>query len=77
MDKSVDKSVMCKVLEIENLHFHQAISFGDGYNDEEMLKAKGLLMNNAPESLKNKLSHLEIIQPNSEDGVAKYLANNF
>jgi hydroxymethylpyrimidine pyrophosphatase-like HAD family hydrolase len=44
-----------------------------------MLKAtaKGLLMNNAPESLKNKLSHLEIIQPNSEDGVAKYLANNF
>jgi hydroxymethylpyrimidine pyrophosphatase-like HAD family hydrolase len=45
---------LCKVLEIENLHFHQAISFGDGYNDEEMLKAtaKGLLMNNAPESLK-------------------------
>jgi hydroxymethylpyrimidine pyrophosphatase-like HAD family hydrolase len=34
-------------------------------------------MNNAPESQKNKLSHLEIIQPNSEDGVAKYLANNF
>jgi hydroxymethylpyrimidine pyrophosphatase-like HAD family hydrolase len=44
MDKSVDKSRHCKVLEIENLHFHQAISFGDGYNDEEMLKAtaKGL-----------------------------------
>jgi hydroxymethylpyrimidine pyrophosphatase-like HAD family hydrolase len=44
MDKSVDKSVAIAVLEIENLHFHQAISFGDGYNDEEMLKAtaKGL-----------------------------------
>jgi hydroxymethylpyrimidine pyrophosphatase-like HAD family hydrolase len=80
MDKSVDKSVaIAKVLEIENLYFHQAISFGDGYNDEEMLKssAKGLLMSNAPESLKNKLSHLEIIEPNSEDGVAKYLLINF
>lgn len=80
MDKSVDKSVaIAKVLEIENLYFHQAISFGDGYNDEEMLKssAKGLLMSNSPESLKNKLSHLEIIEPNSEDGVAKYLSINF
>jgi Cof subfamily protein (haloacid dehalogenase superfamily) len=80
MDKSVDKSIaIAKILEIENLHFHQAISFGDGYNDEEMLKAtaKGLLMNNAPESLKNKLSHLETIQSNNEDGVAKYLVTNF
>jgi Cof subfamily protein (haloacid dehalogenase superfamily) len=80
MDKSVDKSVaIAKILEIENLYFHQAISFGDGYNDEEMLKAtaKGLLMQNAPESLKNKLAHLETIQPNNEDGVAKYLAINF
>ncbi|MBC5841818.1 Cof-type HAD-IIB family hydrolase [Flavobacterium sp. F-380] len=80
MDKSVDKSVaISKILEIENLNFNQAISFGDGYNDEEMLKstAKGLLMNNAPDSLKMKLSHLETIQSNSEDGVAKYLYSNF
>lgn len=80
MDKSVDKSVaIAKILAIENLNFNQAISFGDGYNDEEMLKAtaKGLLMGNAPDSLKMKLSHLETIEPNNEDGVAKYLYNNF
>lgn len=76
MDKSVDKSVaIAKILEIENLNFHESISFGDGYNDENMLKntAKGLLMGNAPDSLKKKLSHLEVIAPNSENGVANYL----
>lgn len=76
MDKSVDKSVaIARILEIEKYEFHQAISFGDGYNDEKMLTAtaKGLLMGNAPESLKNKLSHLEVITPNYDDGVASYL----
>lgn len=80
MDKSVDKSVAIgKILAIENLNFHQSISFGDGYNDEEMLKAtaKGLLMSNAPESLRHKLAHLEIIKPNNEDGVANYLFLNY
>ena len=80
MHKSVDKSFAIQaILEKENYTLQQAISFGDGYNDEEMLKAtaKGLLMGNAPESLKTKLSHLETIEPNSEDGVAKYLELNF
>ena len=80
MDKSVDKSVaIAKILEIEQSGFHKAISFGDGYNDEEMLKstAKGFVMSNAPQSLKDKLSHLEVIKPNNEDGVAKYLSNNY
>lgn len=78
MDKSVDKSVaIARILEIENYQFHQAISFGDGYNDEGMLKStsKGLLMGNAPDSLKNKLAHLEVISKNNEDGVANYLAD--
>ena len=78
MDKSVDKSVaIARILEIENYQFNQAISFGDGYNDEGMLKAtsKGLLMGNAPDSLKNKLAHLEVISKNNEDGVANYLAD--
>lgn len=77
MDKTVDKSVaIAKILEIENLNFHQTISFGDGYNDEKMLNAtfKGLLMGNAPDSLKNKLSHLEVIATNYENGVATYLS---
>jgi Cof subfamily protein (haloacid dehalogenase superfamily) len=77
MDKSVDKSfAIAKILEIEKFNFEQSISFGDGYNDEKMLNAtsKGLLMGNAPESLKNKLFHLEVIAMNYDDGVAKYLS---
>ena len=77
MDKTVDKSVaIAKILEIENLSFQETISFGDGYNDENMLNttAKGLLMGNAPDSLKNKLSHLEVIATNYDNGVAAYLS---
>lgn len=80
MDISVDKSVaIAKILEIENFNFKQSISFGDGYNDEKMLNAtaKGLLMGNSPDSLKNKLINLEVISMNYEDGVATYLAENF
>ncbi len=77
MDKNVDKSVaIAKILEKENLNFEHAISFGDGFNDEMMLTntGKGLIMANAPNTLKNKLSHLEVIQSNHDDGVAKYLS---
>lgn len=77
MDKSVDKSVaIAKILEKENLLFHEAIAFGDGFNDENMLKStgKGLIMGNAPESFKDKLSHLEVILTNDNEGVAKYLS---
>ncbi len=76
MDKSVDKSVaVLKILDIENYTYEESISFGDGFNDEGMLFAarKGLIMDNAVESLKNKLSHLEVIASNDNDGVAKYL----
>ena len=77
MDKSVDKSIaIAKILKKENLMFEHAIAFGDGYNDEKMLNStfRGLLMGNAPDSLKKKLSHLEIITSNDNDGVAKYLS---
>ncbi|MDN3674333.1 Cof-type HAD-IIB family hydrolase [Flavobacterium branchiarum] len=77
MDKSVDKSVaIAKVLEKENLTFEEAISFGDGFNDVKMLLStgKGLIMGNAPQNLKNELSHMEVINTNKEDGVAKYLS---
>lgn len=75
--KSVDKSVaILKILEIENYTYAESISFGDGFNDEGMLTAagKGLIMKNAAESLKTKLSHLEVISSNENDGVAKYLS---
>jgi Cof subfamily protein (haloacid dehalogenase superfamily) len=77
MDKSVDKSfAISKILERENRTFEEAICFGDGFNDEKMLvaSAKGLIMANAVDSFKDKLSHLEIIAMNDEDGVAKYLS---
>lgn len=77
MDKSVDKSVaIAKILERENLTYEQAICFGDGFNDEKMLlkSKKGIIMGNAVESLKNKLSHLEVIASNDADSVAKYLS---
>jgi Cof subfamily protein (haloacid dehalogenase superfamily) len=77
MDKSVDKSVAIKkILEREGYSLQEAISFGDGFNDEKMLNATGigLIMGNAPESLKIKLPHLNVISANTEDGVAKYLS---
>lgn len=78
MDKSVDKSVaIAKILELEGYSFQEAISFGDGFNDEKMLNATGigLLMDNAPDSLKDKLPHLDIIASNAEEGVAQYLSS--
>lgn len=78
MDKSVDKSVaIAKILELEGYSFEEAISFGDGFNDEKMLNATGhgLIMGNAPENFKNKLSHLKVISTNDDDGVANYLSN--
>ena len=77
MDKSVDKSVaIAKILEIENHTFDTSIAFGDGFNDEKMLISvgKALIMENAAESLKTKLPHIEVISSNDKDGVASYLA---
>ena len=77
MDKSVDKSVaISRILEKEGFTFDETISFGDGFNDEKMLDTAGigLIMGNAPDNLKSKLPHLEVISSNNEDGVAKYLA---
>lgn len=77
MDKSVDKSAaISKILEMEGYSFDETITFGDGFNDEKMLCAAGLglIMGNAPDNLKSKLSHLEVIASNTEDGVAKYLS---
>lgn len=76
MDKSVDKSIaILRILEKYNLTFEESIAFGDGFNDEKMLVASGksLIMENAVENLKSKLSHLEVISSNDNDGVAKYL----
>lgn len=78
MDKSVDKAVaIMKVLEKEGFSLEEAVSFGDGFNDVQMLSTsgKGLIMGNAPTLLKETLSDLEIIKTNAEDGVAKYISS--
>ncbi len=78
MDKSIDKAVSIeRVLEKEGFTLQEAVSFGDGYNDVQMLSVsgKGLIMGNAPASLKEELSHLEVIETNAEDGVARYIAS--
>lgn len=78
MDKSVDKAVAIqKVLEKEGFSLEEAVSFGDGFNDVQMLSAtgKGLIMGNAPVLLKETLPNLEVIATNAEEGVAKYLAS--
>lgn len=77
MDKSIDKSVgIQKVLEKEGFTFGEAISFGDGFNDVQMLSSTGkaLIMGNAPQTLKETLPDLEVISSNDLDGVARYLS---
>jgi Cof subfamily protein (haloacid dehalogenase superfamily) len=78
MDKSVDKSVaIANILELENFSFQETLVFGDGYNDENMLREAGIgvLMENAPQSLKELLPQLEITTTNETDGVANYITN--
>lgn len=79
MNQSIDKSVgIQKILEREGFSFAESISFGDGFNDVQMLEAttKALIMGNAPSLLKETLPNLEVIATNVEDGVARYLAQN-
>ncbi|WP_406843660.1 Cof-type HAD-IIB family hydrolase [Flavobacterium soyae] len=78
MDKSIDKAVAVEqVLEKEGFTLSEAVAFGDGFNDLQMLSAsgKGLIMGNAPALLKETLPDLEVIKTNAEDGVAKYIAS--
>lgn len=78
MDKSIDKAVAIEtVLEREGFTLAEAVAFGDGFNDVQMLSAagKGLIMGNAPAILKEELPDLEVIKTNAEDGVAKYIAS--
>lgn len=78
MDKSIDKAVAIEmVLEKEGFTLEEAVSFGDGFNDVQMLSAsgKGLIMGNAPALLKETLPDLEVIKTNAEDGVAKYISS--
>ncbi|KVV15160.1 Cof-type HAD-IIB family hydrolase [Flavobacterium sp. TMP13] len=79
MDKSVDKRFAIeRVLEKEGFTMQEAMAFGDGFNDLQMLSSTGvgLIMGNAPQSFKDVLPQLTIIGTNADDGVAQYLFKN-
>ncbi|QIQ41655.1 MAG: Cof-type HAD-IIB family hydrolase [Buchnera aphidicola (Microlophium carnosum)] len=58
---------------------NNCIAFGDGMNDQDMLTVAGkaYIMKNADSRLKNALPHLEVIESNDNDGVARCLNKIF
>ena len=52
-----------------------AIAFGDGMNDKEMLQVagKGCIMENAHQTLKDLLPNMEVIGTNADEAVPHYL----
>lgn len=68
-----------EILEKEGISTDEAIAFGDGLNDKEMLQVvgKGVIMGNASEKLKAFLPDYEVIGTSSEDSEAHYLEKIF
>lgn len=64
-----------EILEKEGISTDEAIAFGDGLNDKEMLQivGKGVIMGNASNKLKAILPDFEVIGTSSEDAEAHYL----
>jgi len=80
MNKDVSKGkAITEVLKKEGIDLSEAISFGDGLNDFEMLSitGKAFIMGNGSKTLKEALPHVEVIESNVEDGVAKKLKEIF
>lgn len=80
MQRGVSKGMAIKeILSREGIKVEEAIAFGDGLNDLEMLSTvgKGLIMGNCNYKLSEALPENEVIHTNDEDGVAKYLAKMF
>lgn len=72
-------NAVAEILKREGISPEEAIAFGDGLNDKEMLQlvGKGIVMGNASEKLKAILSDHEIIGTSSEDAEAHYLEKIF
>ena len=68
---------LAEVLRLKGYEFKDAVAFGDGLNDYEMLAevGRGLLMGNADQRLRAKLPDNEVIGNGSDDAVAVYLEN--
>ena len=67
------------LLERDGLALKDAVSFGDGLNDYELITETGLgfAMGNSIYLLLEKLSDTEVIESNAEDGMAKKLRELF
>lgn len=80
MQKGVNKGNAVKaVLELNGYQLQDAIAFGDGMNDFEMLSmaGRGVVMGNAHSRLKDALPDHPQALTNDEDGVAEYLTQLF
>ncbi|WP_252179372.1 Cof-type HAD-IIB family hydrolase [Endozoicomonas sp. 4G] len=68
-----------EVMKLKGLELKDAVAFGDGMNDVEMLQVvgKGLVMANATERLKAKLPDHEVIGECNDDAVAQYLEKHY
>ncbi|WP_319372130.1 Cof-type HAD-IIB family hydrolase [uncultured Ilyobacter sp.] len=68
-----------EILKKENIAIEDALAFGDGLNDLDMLQTvgKGFLMGNSHKKLIQSLPGYEVIDTNSNDGVAKHLEKIF
>ncbi|MGL6113765.1 Cof-type HAD-IIB family hydrolase [Cetobacterium sp. SF1] len=80
MNRGVSKATAIEeVLGKLGIKMEEAMAFGDGLNDYEMLKGvgKGLIMGNGNYRLVEALPENEVIDTNDENGVANYLAKKF
>ena len=78
MALGVNKGVaLGEVLRLKGFSYDQAIAFGDGLNDFEMLSkvGKGVVMGGAGTQLRAKLPEHEVIGLSNDDAVANYLAD--
>ena len=80
MTKEATKgNAVTEILEREGILPEEAIAFGDGLNDKEMLQVvgKGIIMGDASEKLKKLLPDYEVIGTSSEDAEGHYLEKIF
>ena len=80
MAKGVNKGyALNEVLTLKRHSPEQAIAFGDGMNDVEMLGmvGKALIMGNGQQKLKDQLPEAEVIGHHNDDAVADYLDQQY
>ena len=78
--KDCDKAVAVGFLLLrDGLALKDAVSFGDGFNDYDLITQTGLgfAMKNSIYRLLEKLTDTEIIESNAEDGMAKKVRELF